>query len=136
MTRDEVEKLRRDLKRKKKRPKYRNKKTTEDNHTFDSLKEHRRYRELKLLERTGIIRDLDLQPSFKISPGGVVDPATGKKMAARKFTADFQYFDTSLKATVIEEIKSPATAKEVAYRLRRQLFIEQYGKKYIFKEIV
>ena len=115
--------------------KYRNIKTTVDGIKFDSAKEARRYSELKLLERTGVIRDLILQPSFKISPGGVTDPATGRKMAARKFAADFQYFDTVLGITVVEDVKSPATARETAYRLRRQLFIEQYGTICSFKEV-
>jgi len=117
------------------RPKYRNVKTEIDGIRFDSKKEGNRYLELKLLERTGVIRDLELQPSFKISPGGAVDPATGQKMATRKFTADFQYFDTVLNTTVVEAVKSPSTAKETAYRLRRQLFLEQYGHKYQFKEV-
>jgi len=120
---------------KKKKPKYRNIKVVIDKIRFDSKKESNRYLELKFLERTGVIRDLKLQPSFKISPGGAVDPATGRKMAPRKFTADFKYFDTVLDAIVIEDVKSPSTAKETAYRLRRQLFLEQYGHEYQFREV-
>ena len=117
------------------RLKYGNKKVTIDGITFDSKKEGNRYLDLKFLERTGVIKKLELQPSFKISPGGVVDPVTGRKMAPRKFTADFKYFDTVLNSTVVEDVKSPATARETAYRLRRQLFLEQYGHKYQFKEV-
>ena len=45
--------------------KYRNKPTVVDGIRFDSLKESRRYQELKLLEKAGEILDLELQPRFK-----------------------------------------------------------------------
>lgn len=131
-----LQKIHQSLKRKTRPPKYRNKKVVVDGHKFDSMKEMRRYQKLMIFVRTGIIKDLELQPAFKISLGGTVDPVTGRKMAARKFTADFKYFDTSLDVVVVEEVKSPGTAKEVAYRLRRQLFLEQYGRKYVFREII
>ena len=115
--------------------KYNNKKVIIDGFKFDSLKEGRRYRELKLLERAGKITLLALHPSFKISAGGCVDPATGRKMAARRFTADFGYHDEERGKYIVEDVKSAGTAKETAYRLRRQLFIEQYGDIYHFEEI-
>jgi len=46
--------------------KYRAVRTTVDNIPFDSKLESRKYQELKLLERTGAISDLTLQPSFPI----------------------------------------------------------------------
>jgi len=113
--------------------KYNAVKTTIDGIIFDSKKEASRYLTLKILERTGVITRLELQPRYTISPGGIVDPITRKKMAARRFTADFRYIENG--EIVVEEIKSAATAKETAYRLRRQLFLEQYGDKLIFKEL-
>ncbi|RKY09323.1 MAG: hypothetical protein DRP56_02810 [Planctomycetota bacterium] len=116
----------------KKQPKYRNIKTVVDGITFDSMKEAKRYRELKLLERTGLICNLELQPSYPISRGGVKDPATGRRMVARKYIADFQYLENGI--MVVEDVKSISTAKDSTYRLKRQLFIEQYGDKYKFIE--
>lgn len=116
------------------RRKYGSIKMTVDGHKFDSKKEAGRYVELKFMLDRGIISDLVLQPVFKISKGGVKDPASGRKMAARKYTADFKYKDLETGESVVEDVKSPITAKETAYRIRRQLFLEQYGHKYKFME--
>ncbi len=48
--------------------KYAALKMTVDGITFDSRKEARRYTELKLLERTGKITDLQRQVKFKLIP--------------------------------------------------------------------
>ena len=49
--------------------KYRNRKTTIDGIAFDSKAEARRYAELKLLERAGEIKDLELQPKYRLLDG-------------------------------------------------------------------
>ena len=49
--------------------KYRNKKVTIDNITFDSKKEARRYEELKLMENTVLITNLVLQPRYELLKG-------------------------------------------------------------------
>ena len=41
---------------------------TVDGITFDSMAEMNRYMELKMLERAGIITDLELQPKFLLIP--------------------------------------------------------------------
>lgn len=48
--------------------KYGSKKVTYDGIVFDSKKEMRRYCELKLLERAGKIKDLELQKTFELIP--------------------------------------------------------------------
>lgn len=48
--------------------KYRNKKVTVDGETFDSLREYRRYKELKLMEQAGEICDLQRQVKFVLVP--------------------------------------------------------------------
>ena len=63
--------------------KYRATKTTVDGITFDSKKEAKRYTELKLLEKTGMITHLELQPTYQITVNGV-------KIC--KYKADFRYF--------------------------------------------
>ena len=63
--------------------KYRAIKTTVDGITFDSKKEAKRYTELKLLEKTGMITHLELQPTYQITVNGV---------NICKYKADFRYF--------------------------------------------
>lgn len=50
------------------RSKYHNKKITVDGITFDSQKEANRWKELKLLERAGEIKELKRQVKFKLLP--------------------------------------------------------------------
>jgi len=118
----------------KKRRKYGNKKCVYQGITFDSRKEMARYIELSILQRTGAISGLELQPYFTISKGGIIDPATGRKMAARKYYADFKYLDEEGRV-IVEDVKSTATAKDSLYRLKRQLFLEQHGEDVVFREV-
>ena len=48
--------------------KYHNTKTVADSIKFDSKLEAERYAQLKILERAGVIRALELQPSFELLP--------------------------------------------------------------------
>lgn len=118
----------------KKRNKYNAKPVTIDGKIFASIAEGNRYKELKLLLRSGVISDLELQPRFQVSKGGAIDPTTGRKMPAARYTADFRYTENG--KTIIEEVKSRGTARETSYRLRRKLFIEQYGNDVVFREMV
>ena len=110
--------------------KYNAKSCYVDGIRFASMKESSRYKQLKILERTGLICNLELQPRFRISTGGVVDPETGRKMAARVYVADFQYLENG--KMIVEDVKG--YKKDKTYRLKRQLFLEQYGDKYSFRE--
>lgn len=115
------------------RSKYGAVKVEVDGHKFDSKKEGNRYVQLKLMQLHGKITDLELQPVFKISKGDTIDPRTKRRMAARKYKADFSYKDADGNS-IVEDVKSPITAKEMTYRLKRQLFLEQYGSEYVFLE--
>lgn len=95
-----------------------------DGYFFDSKAEMRRYIQLKMMQQQGLISDLSLQPVYKISKGGVRDPATGRMMSARKYKPDFRYIEEG--KVIIEDVKSKITSKEKTYRLKRQLFCEQY----------
>ncbi len=97
--------------------KYRNKITTVDNIKFHSAKESRRYLELKLLERAGEIKSLRLQPVFPL--------VVGEKLVC-KFIADFDYYTSSGEYTV-EDVKSEATKRLPAYRIKKKLFEALYG---------
>ena len=65
------------------RSKYKAVKTTIDGITFDSKREAKRYTELKLLEKSGMITHLELQPTYQITVNGV---------NICKYKADFRYF--------------------------------------------
>lgn len=84
---------------------------TIDGITFDSIKEARRYAELKMLERAGQIHNLQLQPAFATQ----ID---GKHFCT--YTADFSYFCDQRRCLVVEDVKSTGTAKGDAYRLRKK----------------
>ena len=68
--------------------KYKNKKTQVDMYEFDSIAESRRYKELALLERTGEIKDLQLQPRFLLQESFKKNGKTYRKI---EYIADFMY---------------------------------------------
>ncbi len=107
--------------------KYRNKKTLADGITFHSKKEAARYFELKMLAKTGNIENLELQPKFEICPAVKWN---GKKLQARKYIADFKYYDPWLKETIVEDVKGYRTDY---YKLKRSLFLTIYPQ-YVFRE--
>lgn len=99
--------------------KYSAKKVIIDGEQFDSRKEARRYGELKLLERAGVIRDLKRQEEF------VLIPQCGKEKPA-KYHADFSYTDCETGEKIVEDVKSSAT-KTKDYILRRKLMNWVHG---------
>lgn len=106
--------------------KYGAKKTTVDGLRFDSLKEARRYAELRLLEMAGKIRELETQPRFPITVVELWRPGRRSLVHCGKFTADFRYVDVESGAVVIEDTKSRPT-KTTAYRLRKRLVEAIHG---------
>lgn len=105
--------------------KYKNKKIFIDGIKFDSIREGNRWCELKILERAGKISDIELQPIFIICPSVIWN---GRKLAARKYIADFMYTENNKK--VVEDSKGAITK---IYSLKRSLFLTQYPQ-YIFRE--
>lgn len=103
--------------------KYRNKKVTIDGITFDSIKEGKRYQELKLLERANEITELKLQVPFILLDSYVLN---GKKRQGIKYIADFAYIDIKTGKYVVEDVKSSATKTQV-YKLKKKLFEQKYG---------
>lgn len=91
--------------------KYNAQRTTVDGITFASKKEAGRIGELKLLERAGHIRNLELQPKFPLVVNGV-------KVCT--YIADAAYFEKN--ARVVEDVKSGPT-KTPAYRIKRKLLL-------------
>lgn len=97
--------------------KYNAKKTYVDGIAFDSKKEAKRYQELKLLERGGVISDLDCQVKFELIP---------KQEGERPcyYVADFVYTENGKK--VVEDVKGFRTD---VYKLKRKLMLERHGIK-------
>lgn len=115
---------------------------------FDSQKEARRFDELVLLERAGKIRELKLQVDFTLQEAYTA-PATGNRVRAIRYKADFTYLErvrddfgaeiaTSANGLlamtnqdgawrlVVEDVKSEATRTRV-YEIKKKLLMEKFG---------
>ena len=86
--------------------KYHNKRTIIDNKVFASKLEGNRYKELKLLEKQGLIKDLQLQPSYTLIPSFKKNNKTYRKIS---YIADFSYYDNELKKVIVEDTKGVLT---------------------------
>lgn len=86
-----------------------------DNIRFASKREAKRYAELKLLERSGEIDGLELQPAFPLL-------VNGTKIGTYK--ADFRYTDRRTGAVVIEDCKGYLTRE---YKRTKKHVEAQYG---------
>lgn len=89
---------------------------------FDSKTEARRYRELKLLERAGKIKDIEVQPVY-ILLKSVKFSGDDRAKPAMRYTADFRYYDIDKGEVVVEDVKSKATAKLTDYKMRRHMML-------------
>ena len=110
-----------------KQNKYKNKKTTIDNITFDSKNESNRYLELKILLKSGLIKDLVLQPAFELQPKFKYQ---GKTERSITYKADFQYTEDG--KTVVEDVKGFETKDFI---IKRKLFLNKYGNDIDFRII-
>lgn len=124
--------------------KYHNKTYTYDGITFASLKECRRYQELKLLEKAGKIKDLELQKAYELIPAQYDEstevytkglhkgePKPGRLLErAVVYRADFVYTDCETGQQVVEDTKGMRTKE---YVIKRKLLLWRYGIK--IKEI-
>ena len=98
--------------------KYHNKKVVVNGEKFDSMKEYRRYCELLLLEKGGVISDLKRQVKFVLIPS----QKEGKKTIEREcsYYADFIYHDNETGETVVEDVKGMRTD---VYKIKRKLML-------------
>ncbi len=84
----------------------------------DSKAEARRKSELELLARAGKITDLEFQREFVLI-------SKSEYGHAIKYRSDFCYrIDGRF---TVEDVKSPITAKNPVYRLKKRLMAEVYG---------
>ncbi len=100
--------------------KYHAKKTELDGITFDSRKEAQRYAELRLLERSGAIHNLQRQVRYELIPAQKKDGKTIER--ACHYIADFVYEENG--KTVVEDVKGYRTKE---YVLKRKLMLQVHG---------
>ena len=91
------------------RSKFNNIKTKIDGITFDSKKEATRYQQLSLLQKSGHIRGLQLQPRIPLMVNGT---------QIGYYIGDFRYEQSGV--VVIEDVKSTAT-KTPVYNLKKKI---------------
>lgn len=96
--------------------KYRNKKVKYDGMVFDSVKEYNRYKELKLLERAGVIKELRTQVKFILIPSQYLDGKCIERECS--YIADFVYTENGKK--VVEDTKGFRTKD---YIIKRKLML-------------
>ena len=125
--------------KRKKGVKYNNTKIVADGRTWDSKHEYERYCQLKLLERAGVIRDLELQKEFVLIPNQYKLEArygkNGKRLKDKEilverkisYFADFTYIDCETDTQVVEDAKSEITRTDKTYILKRKMLRYFYG---------
>lgn len=89
---------------------------------YASRKEYRRARELRIMQRAGIISGLREQVPYELIPAQ--RDANGKLLErACTYVADFVYTDEHGN-TVVEDTKGVRTD---VYRIKRKLMLQRYG---------
>lgn len=88
---------------------------------YDSVREYRRAQELKLLEKQGIISNLEEQVRYELIPS---QRGKGMKVIERAchYIADFQYIKDG--ETVVEDSKGMKTKE---YIIKRKLMLYVHG---------
>lgn len=113
------------------RSKYKSKRVSCDGMTFDSLKEARRFRELRLLETAGEITNLQTQVKFELIPAQYEPDIIGKRGGVKRgklierecsYVADFVY--TKDGKQVVEDTKGFRTTD---YIIKRKLMLYIHG---------
>ena len=122
----------------KKQNKLSNQKCTYNGEKFDSKKELNRYCELLILQKSGVIKDLQRQVKFQLLPSQR-EPSTysktGKEIPGKVieqavcYIADFVYIDEHGNK-IVEDVKGyrdPASATYVKFIIKRKMMLYFYG---------
>lgn len=120
-----------------KQNKYRNQKITVGNEVYDSLKEKNRHFELKLLEKAGVIKDLQRQVKFVLIPTQREPDIIGVRGGVKKgkvieqecaYIADFVYNENE--NLIVEDVKGYRDGQAYAlFKVKRKLMLYKYGIK-------
>lgn len=128
------------IQKEKKTPKLHNKKVERGGKTFDSIKEANRYDELVLMERQGMIRNLEWQKKFPLLPAQYKTVVRygkngarlkdGQKLVERAvdYYADFVYKKDGI--LVVEDVKgyrNPSSAAYAKFVLKRKMMLYFHG---------
>lgn len=110
-----------------KKNKYKNKKIEYDGRIFDSSRELKRYKELKLLEANNEIQNLQMQVKYELIPAQREPDVIGPKGGVKKgklierecsYYADFVYIKNG--ETIVEDTKGMRTTD---YIIKRKLML-------------
>jgi hypothetical protein len=99
----------------KKRSKYGANKIEVDGIVFDSNREAKRYQELKIMQKAGVIGLLELQVPYGLNEGGT---------HSLQYIADFVYVISKTGEKVVEDVKGFRTKE---YRKKRRLMKKVHG---------
>jgi hypothetical protein len=93
-----------------------------------SIKERKRGAELELMQRAGIISDLQTQDPYELIPAHY-EVVNGKRKCIERactYKADFVYYDVENKQLVVEDSKGFRTKD---YIIKRKLMLHVHGIK-------
>lgn len=107
-----------------KQSKHKNVKVVIDGIKFDSMKEGKRYYELKLMAEKGLIVDLEIHKPFALVKAVVLD---GRKKPPIRYFADFCYWLPESKTMVVEDTKGASTRTLPAYRMKKHMMMAFHG---------
>lgn len=111
----------------KERPaKYRNSKCEYNGMKFDSAGELRRWKELELMQKAGRIQALQRQVRFTVFEGSTYQLSI-------HWIPDFLYrLEGPVQKMVVEDFKSPLTAKKPDFRIKVKLFKKMYSNYLVY----
>ena len=104
--------------------KFFSKKVEVDGIMFDSKKEANFYLKLKDLEKKGIIKKLELQKEYILQDKFKINNKTRREIT---YKCDFAYITSEDGKYHVVDIKSPYTAKDKVYRIKKKLFEKKYN---------
>lgn len=87
---------------------------------FDSKKEMKRYNELKLLEKAGVICCIEVHPRYTLIE-------KNEHFRKCEYIADFRYMICKTKETIVEDVKGGKATRTPVYMLKKKLMYEKYG---------
>lgn len=102
--------------------KHHAKRVTVDGITYASIREAAYHQELLQRERAGEIREIELQPKYKIYLNGVY---------ICTYIADYRYVENADGGTVVVDVKGKSTRANRTYRLKKKLVEASYNIKIV-----
>jgi len=111
--------------------KYKNKKIIHDGIKFDSIKEKDRYIDLKIMQKAGLIHNLQVKPVYTLIP-------KNKYNGVCSYIADFSYNEIIDDEMIVEDVKpfNKKTGKFLllpVYKIKKKLMYDRF--KIIIKEV-